>query len=141
MEIIWKKEPRKGNVTLSKTAGAAITVNTDTKKQKGQTVVTIYQPLMKKMRILVGDRAIVGHTDTHIAIKRVTEGGYSVSALGACGSVREKKIGTIASSAIKFSGRVGDFKITQRIVFDIDEIEITDDCVALLPLLDRLTRS
>jgi len=135
MEIKWINT---SSVRTNQKTAVAVTVN---KNGNGKAIalIVIYHELMKKIRAFAGDRAAIGWNETHIAIKRVTEGGYAMSASGSTGKGREKKIGKPVTVHIKMINRF-PFPIKQRVEFDMDEIEISSDGVVLLPILDKLTK-
>ena len=134
IEIEWVTPTRNGR-TGSK-PGAAVRVgfgesSRGAKNSLRQCYVTIYEDLMRELRILSGDRVLIGRASNgSLALRRVSSGGYALCPTGASKDLRLKKLGTPCTSTVKWSG---DW-VQQRKDFSRADITVMDDGTILIPI-------
>lgn len=102
-----------------------------------QGVITVYAATMKALRWQVGDRVMVGLSadGSDVYLKRVTSGGYSLSALG--GDKGKSKLGTHSNAAIK-TNRI---KFTREAEINPADYMVTDDGMVMFTLPAASIRS
>jgi hypothetical protein len=103
-EINWVFPQRGATRNSNGTKLAFLVRNYKSNKQSmrdTQGVITVYAAAMKDLRWQVGDRIMVGlgADGSDVYLKRVTTGGYALSALG--GDKGRSKTGTHSNAAIK----------------------------------------
>lgn len=106
MEVIWLN-PRKGGPKNAGCISERIVTIGSTKAYKGSNpcYLTLYPKFMAEMRFLCGDRFNVGYSPdgASIMIKRAANGGYLLGARSLGRNEREKAVGKIVTSQIKFT--------------------------------------
>lgn len=72
------------------------------KKAEIQGSIRVSEKAMKKLRWIAGDRVLIGRDDTHLYIKRVQSGGYSLSAVGGLKNAGKATACSVKSSRLSF---------------------------------------
>ena len=129
-EIQWihkKAGGRRIGGAPSERLAAAIALHKGGANASPQTAVTLYEPLMKRIRALAGDRVAVGMARGCLVLKRVQSGGWALSPSAQTKAEREAKLGKPVMSVVKMTSPVPGVEYGKRIEFDLDDITITDD--------------
>ena len=98
----WIVPSRSGNGGAGNSKGARIAVYRSG-NAAAQLSIALYADTMKKMRWVVGDRVDVGidNYSGMLALRRVPQEGYSLTALSIGKKDREKSIGTCVACVVK----------------------------------------
>lgn len=130
-EIEWIRPARGRNAAVSPNAAASVSpINRDGKPAIS---LTIYPALMQRARILAGDRIVVGDTGRFIAIKRVSDGGFRLSAHCATKEQRQAAAEKVVTASVKVPGDFGTGKVAARMT----DIQVFDDGLVLIPKSPR----
>lgn len=130
-EIEWTRPARGRNAAVSPNAAASVTPIT--RDGKPAISLTIYPALMHRARILAGDRILVGDTGQFIAIKRVSDGGFRLSAHCATKEQRQAASEKVVTASVKVPGDFGTGKVTAKIT----DVQVFDDGLVLIPKSPR----
>jgi len=98
----WIAPSRSGNRGAGNVKGARIAVYGNGKNTP-QLSIVLYGDTMKQMRWVVGDRVEVGidNCSGMLALRRVPQGGYALTALSIGKKDREKSLGTCVACVVK----------------------------------------
>jgi hypothetical protein len=107
-------------------SGLAARIAVYTKSEKRAAAITLYTPLMKKAKMLSGDKVMVAtNADGDVLLKRVNgkAPGFTLSPVAGSKQIRAGLYGKTTSAVFKFSSGAQ----VQSATYDMDEIVFNED--------------